>query len=37
MDPLDLAQALSRCPSVTPKDEGAIEVLAGALEKLGFT
>ncbi len=37
MDPLDLAQALIRCPSVTPADEGAMEVLASALEALGFT
>lgn len=37
MDPLELSQALIRCPSVTPVDEGAIGVLAGALEDLGFT
>ncbi|MCH8237288.1 MAG: succinyl-diaminopimelate desuccinylase [Proteobacteria bacterium] len=37
MDPLDLAQALIRCPSVTPTDAGALDVLASALEDLGFT
>jgi succinyl-diaminopimelate desuccinylase len=35
-DPVSLAQALIRCPSVTPADAGAIEVLARALEQLGF-
>ena len=37
MDPLELSQALIRCPSVTPTDAGALDVLAGALEGLGFT
>lgn len=36
IDALSLAQDLIRRPSVTPRDEGAQEVLAGALEKLGF-
>jgi succinyl-diaminopimelate desuccinylase len=36
-DPLPLAQALLRCPSVTPADAGAQDVLAGALSALGFT
>ncbi|KIL96826.1 N-succinyl-L L-diaminopimelate desuccinylase [Paramagnetospirillum magnetotacticum MS-1] len=36
-DPVQLAQALIRCPSVTPEDAGALDVLAGALERLGFT
>jgi succinyl-diaminopimelate desuccinylase len=36
-DPLPLAQALIRRASVTPADDGAQEVLAGALERLGFT
>jgi succinyl-diaminopimelate desuccinylase len=36
-DPLPLAQALLRCPSVTPDDAGAQDVLAGALRALGFT
>ncbi len=35
-DPLALAQALIRCPSVTPKDEGALDVLQNGLETLGF-
>ena len=35
-DPLPLAQALIRAPSVTPKDEGVMDVLQGALERLGF-
>jgi succinyl-diaminopimelate desuccinylase len=35
-DPLGLAQALIRCPSVTPADAGAQDVLAAALETLGF-
>jgi succinyl-diaminopimelate desuccinylase len=37
IDPLPLAQALIRCPSVTPADAGAQRVLAEALERLGFT
>lgn len=36
-DPLSLAQALIRCPSVTPADAGAQHVLTEALENLGFT
>lgn len=36
MNPVPLAQKLIRCPSVTPADAGAIAVLAGALEGLGF-
>jgi succinyl-diaminopimelate desuccinylase len=36
IDPIALAQALIRCPSVTPEDAGAIAVVAGALEGLGF-
>ncbi|WP_076399373.1 succinyl-diaminopimelate desuccinylase [Insolitispirillum peregrinum] len=35
-DPLLLAQALIRCPSVTPDDAGAIAVLETALTRLGF-
>lgn len=34
---IELAQALIRCPSVTPADAGAIGVMAGTLEGLGFT
>lgn len=36
VDPLPLAQALIRCPSVTPEDAGALAVLCQALEPLGF-
>lgn len=36
LDPVDLAAALIRRPSVTPKDEGALPYLAGVLERLGF-
>ena len=36
-DPVGLTQALLRCPSVTPDDAGAMDVLAQALEGLGFT
>ncbi len=36
LDPLDLAQALIRCPSVTPEDAGALDVLEDALTGLGF-
>jgi succinyl-diaminopimelate desuccinylase len=35
-DPLFLAQALIRRPSVTPRDEGALNVLEEALKPLGF-
>lgn len=35
-DPVTLAQALIRCPSVTPADQGALGVLAAALTPLGF-
>ncbi len=34
---LSVAQALIRCASVTPADEGALEVLDSALTKMGFT
>jgi succinyl-diaminopimelate desuccinylase len=37
VDPAALAAQLIRRPSVTPKDEGAIEIVAVALEGLGFT
>lgn len=36
-DPLELAQALIRCPSVTPADAGALGVLEEALTGLGFS
>jgi succinyl-diaminopimelate desuccinylase len=35
-DPVPLAQALIRCRSVTPADDGALDVLQRALEPLGF-
>ncbi len=37
LDVLDLARELIRKPSVTPADEGAMDVLQRALEGLGFT
>jgi succinyl-diaminopimelate desuccinylase len=37
IDPVDLAAELIRRPSVTPKDEGALEIVAAHLERLGFT
>ncbi|UEM20059.1 succinyl-diaminopimelate desuccinylase [Skermanella mucosa] len=36
LDPVALTQALVRCPSVTPADAGALDVLQGVLEPLGF-
>jgi succinyl-diaminopimelate desuccinylase len=36
VDPAALAAELIRCPSVTPKDAGAIDVLVRALDRLGF-
>ncbi|NKB44150.1 MAG: succinyl-diaminopimelate desuccinylase [Alphaproteobacteria bacterium] len=36
VDPLPLARDLIRCPSVTPEDAGALDVLASALTELGF-
>ena len=36
-DPIVLSQELIRCPSVTPKDEGAIGILEKVLTGLGFT
>jgi len=37
IDPVDLTRRLIACPSVTPADAGAQNVLAGVLEGLGFT
>jgi succinyl-diaminopimelate desuccinylase len=37
IDPVEMAQRLIRCPSVTPEDAGAIDVLAEALTEIGFT
>lgn len=36
-DPLFLAVDLIRCPSITPEDHGALDLLQAALEHLGFT
>ncbi len=36
LDPLPLAQSLIRCPSVTPTDAGAQDVLSAVLSRLGF-
>jgi succinyl-diaminopimelate desuccinylase len=37
LDPIALAQALIRRPSVTPADAGAMDVLQSALEAIGFS
>jgi succinyl-diaminopimelate desuccinylase len=37
VDPVAFAAELIRRPSVTPKDEGALAVLGGRLEELGFS
>jgi succinyl-diaminopimelate desuccinylase len=37
IDPLPLAQALIRCPSLTPHDAGALDKLIEALSALGFS
>jgi succinyl-diaminopimelate desuccinylase len=36
MDPIELAQQLIRCESVTPADAGALDLLEKALKSLGF-
>jgi succinyl-diaminopimelate desuccinylase len=36
-DPVALTQALIRCPSVTPEDNGAQDVVAAALTSVGFS
>jgi succinyl-diaminopimelate desuccinylase len=36
-DPVALTRALVRCRSVTPADDGALDVVHGVLERLGFT
>jgi succinyl-diaminopimelate desuccinylase len=36
-DPVGLAQALIRCPSVTPEDHGALDLVEHAMQRLGFT
>ena len=35
-DVLELSQALIRCPSVTPEEGGALDLLQARLEALGF-
>lgn len=37
IDPLELARALIRRPSVTPLDEGALDIVEASLAALGFT
>ena len=37
VDPVDLTARLVRCASVTPADEGALDVVAGVLTAAGFT
>lgn len=37
IDPVDLAQAMIRCNSVTPADGGTLDVLQERLKSLGFT
>jgi succinyl-diaminopimelate desuccinylase len=37
IDPLDLARALIRCPSVTPEDAGVFDALTEALVPAGFS
>lgn len=36
VDPVELTAALVRCPSVTPADEGALDILGRALGEAGF-
>lgn len=36
-DPIAIAQDLIRCPSITPRNEGVMEVLMRHLEVIGFT
>ena len=35
-DPIALTQALVKCPSITPKDEGALDVVQDHLRSIGF-
>ena len=37
VSPVELTQALIRCPSVTPEDAGALETLSDVLDAAGFT
>jgi succinyl-diaminopimelate desuccinylase len=36
IDPVELAAELIRRPSITPRDEGALDIVASRLERLGF-
>ena len=36
IDPIILSQALMRCPSVTPKEAGTLDILEATLKPLGF-
>lgn len=36
-DPIVLTQALVKCPSITPKDEGALDIIQNHLQSIGFT
>jgi succinyl-diaminopimelate desuccinylase len=36
IDPVNFTRALIRCPSITPKDAGALDALEKALSELGF-
>ena len=36
LDPVDLARALIRCPSVTPREAGTLDLLERVLSQLGF-
>ena len=36
IDPIELARTLVRCPSVTPKDEGALAAVEASVRPLGF-
>ncbi len=36
VDPLELGRALIRCPSITPIDAGALDVLGSVLQDMGF-
>jgi succinyl-diaminopimelate desuccinylase len=37
IDTVELAQALIRCPSITPLEGGALDLLQSVLQELGFT
>ena len=37
VDPIKLSQDLIRCPSITPQNAGALEVLENVLIGLGFS